>query len=202
MRGYRGILSCVTAAALLGAALLAVAALLWPRLPDPAVADRQGLLRWLVTRDLNAESAETRRTLARRLEEEFHKGFDVDTAEGLEPAQRKQLWDNIVLLLEPWFMDKTDRYFQLETAQRNAYLDELIDMMTAWRDVDALRPQEAAAADSPAEAGALLSALFDQVTKWQERAEPQRREQIQQFLLAVQMRWLIRGFQRAAPSLP
>ncbi len=201
VRSYRGILTIVTLAALLGVAVIVTAALFYPQLPDPAVADRDGLLRWLVARDLSAESAETRRTLARRLEEEFQTGLDFDAAEGLSPPQRKQLWDNILVLLEPWFIEKTERYFQLAAAQRTAYLDQVIDTITVWRGADSLRLTQTDGPGARPGPGGLLAALLGQVEQWKQRAGPQRRQQMQQLLLAVQMRWLMRGFEQVSPPL-
>jgi hypothetical protein len=204
MLGARGILTLLVLAALLGGAAVAVLVpVLYPSLADPAVANRDELLRWLVTRDLNEEPATTRQTLARRLEEEF--GGEVDwegLARQLDESQRRRLWDNVLVLLEPWFMDKTDRYFRLAAADRPAYLDRLIDTISAWRGVEALRP---ASADHAGRSGAqrgLLEALFGQVEEWKKRADPKRREQISQFLLAVTTRSWTRSLQGLTPPPP
>ena len=64
--------------------------LLCPPLPRPELADREQLIVWLVTRDLNEEPAPTRRALARRLEEEFRGHVDWEaTGRKLSPAQRR-----------------------------------------------------------------------------------------------------------------
>jgi hypothetical protein len=183
---------------MMSAALLAVVvfvgfAALWPRLPDPAVANREGLLRWLVTRDLGREPIEVQQVLARRLEEEFQEGLDWEsTATRLSEPQRQRLWDNILVLLEPWFMEKVDRYFTMAAQERLAFLDRLIDMFTAWRGLDTLRPGVTGAAKPPKAEGGLLGALLGQVDQWQTSAEPQQGKRIGEFLLALQMRWLWR----------
>ena len=201
MRIRRGILAILLVAAVLAAAGFVAVPFFRPRLPHPEVADRDELVRWLVVRDLSAEPAETRRVLVRRLEEEFYTGLDWENlCERLDQSQRKRVWDNIVLLLEPWFMDKTDQYFKLATAERTAYLDRLLDMIAVWRGAELLRPEQTGTAEEPREKGGLLEVLFDQVKQWKERAEPKRREQIDQFLLAVQVRWLLRNLRQPSPT--
>lgn len=198
MRAHHGSLRLLVlmVVALVGAVAvpLVVVPWFWPRLPDPAVADREGLLRWMVARDLNAEPAETRGTLARRLEEEF--GSEVDweaVAEELDESQRRRLWENIVVLLEPWFMDKVDRYFNLAVADRCAYVDRLIDKLVVWQGAESLRPRSAGHGDGQ---GGLLEALCAQIERCKQRARPARRKQISQFLMVVQTRWCTRKLQQ------
>ena len=90
-----------------------------------------------------------------------------------------------MVLLEPWFLEKQTRYYELAAAERSAYLDELLGLIAVWRGVDSLRPQPADTSNSPAEEGGLLAALFGQA---------------EQFLLALQTRWLLRNLQRLAPT--
>jgi len=158
------------------------------RLPDPADADCDELVQWLVVRDLRNESPETLSVLMRRLEEEFRTGFDWSTrADDLDESQRKQIWDNVVLLMKPWFFDKTERYFQLADDQRPAYVDELIDMITAWKDIDSLRTPEDPAA-SRSEQGGLLATLAEKMEEWKQGVNPAERERIEEFSKAIQVR--------------
>src|SRR5690606_20551307 len=62
---------CCAGAAFLAAVSFVAAVNMNPyRLPDPEHADREGLFRWLVTRDLSQEGADLRRLLVARLERE------------------------------------------------------------------------------------------------------------------------------------
>jgi hypothetical protein len=167
------------------------------RLPDPAVADRDQLLRWLVLRDLDKESAQTRQTLARRLEEEF--SADVDwhvISSQLDNAKRKHVWQNILLLLQTWFVEKADRYCNLANDQRTAYLDRLLDTAAAWQDAEIIRPQEDKSPRSVTGRNGLLGVLLEQTQR--DNASPEQHDQVNQLLLAMQIRWLTR--QPAAPA--
>lgn len=173
-------------------------------LPDPAVADRDDLFRWLVVRDLRLESAETRRVLAIRLGEEFQSGLDWEaTAEQLDQSQRQQVWDNIVLLLRPWFMDKQQTYFELTAAERPAYLDQILDTMAVWRGIDSLYPAAEAGqtgGDPPAGKDRLLGVLLQRIELWKQEADPQQQQRTSQFHHAIQLRWLVRKMKRLLPA--
>ena len=179
--------------ALLAAGVAMAAAARWyqsGQLADPAVADRPELLRWLVTRDLRSESAETCRTLARRLEDEFCEGIDWDSVGSqLDQGHRKQLWKNIPVLLKPWFMDRVDGFHKCAASQRLVYVDQTIDTITVWSRMDSLfvEPGQAGQADC-----GLLAVLLGQIETWAQDADPKQRGQNGEFLRAVQGRWLVR----------
>jgi hypothetical protein len=169
----------------------------WPRLPEPAAADRDGLLRWLVTQDLGQEPYDTRLVLARRLEQEF--GGKIDwTAVGsqLDERQKDRLWENVLTLLEPWFADKVDGYFQLQAPQRPAYVDRTLQLIENWKGATALTAEtrksgSAGRHESAGKAGptGLIEVVIQRIGRWTESATPERRQQVREFLLAVQARW-------------
>lgn len=162
------------------------------RLPDPESADRDALLRWIVTRDLANEPPGTRQTLARRLEGEFRTGIDWDAiGAGLDRSQREQLWENVLVLMEPWYMDKVDGYFELAAAERPAYVDTIIDRIDDWGGVEAVC-RENRAEEQPGAGSALLGGLLERIEVWQRQADGERRGQIRQFQMALQTRWLYR----------
>ena len=201
MRSYRGILTVLVLAALLVSAGIAAIRLFYPPLPHPAEANREELIRWLVVRDLGAEPVEIRQALASRLEGEFGAGLDWDAmGERLDQSQRKRVWDNILLLLEPWFLQKTDQFFKLATADQPAYLDQLLDTINVWRGFDSLRPKQSETPEKPGRQLGLVDSLFDRVEQWKEQAEPQRRQRIGQFANAIQARWLLRNLRQLLPS--
>jgi hypothetical protein len=168
------------------------------RLPEPDACSREQLIRWLVLRDLAQEPVEVRHRLAIRLEQEFAQGSMNWQAAGarIDESHRVRLWKNVGLLAEPWFLGKVDQYISLSAQERMAYLDRLLDTLTQWKSVEQLRPSSGQEGASPS----FMAQLLQWVRQWQERADPQRRDQIDQFLLAVQARWMMRSIQSAASS--
>ncbi|MBN2474722.1 MAG: hypothetical protein JXB62_08945 [Pirellulales bacterium] len=198
MHSQRGIAAVLLSGTLAVAAAAGAAWVFWPGLPDPAVADRDGLFRWLVLRDLSNESPETQTLLAQRLEDEFSEGLDWESVGGkLDETQRTRLWGNILVLIEPWLKAKMEHYFALASAERGAYVDRFIDTISAWRGADSLRPEQG---HNPDGGGGIVSVVFEETEKWKKQADPQRRERISQFLLAVQARWLLRNLRQLAPA--
>jgi hypothetical protein len=160
-------------------------------LPDPAVANREELLRWIVARDLTKESPETCLVLVRRLEEEFRDGVDWASLDGeVTDAQREQLWKNIPLLFGPWLNEKAAIYAQLSSAERPKFMDRIFKTLLTWQGADRLQAKQST--DSPATPPhSLLSVFSDQVEASKRNAEPSEREHISQFLWALQARALM-----------
>jgi hypothetical protein len=187
----------IVAAAVVAAGVVAAVVLLRNQLPDPATADRDGLFRWLVTRDLSQEPLETQLTLARRLEEEFQGGLDCKSAaETLSEPQRTQLWTNVLVLLKPWFLDKVEHYSALAAAERQAYVDKFLESVTSWQDVEAFCPPEEKASPASVAGGSLIGVLLKSVKQWEESASQPQKEQIAEFLAAVKSRYLQRSLER------
>ena len=105
------------------------------RLPDPATADRDGLMRWMVLRDLSLEAPEVRATMVARLQEELRGGIDLASVERRveDPERRDRFWQNVDVLLEDWFTHQTKHFVQQETEDRAQHLDSLIDGGVAVR---------------------------------------------------------------------
>jgi len=188
-------LAVLTLAVVLTVSVTAAVQFYQQRLTDPASADREELLRWLVVRDLSEESAQLRRTLAARLEEEFG-GDRIDwnaTAGQLDGTQRERLWQNVLLLLEPWFTQKVDGYFQLAATERLAYVDRTIDTIAVWRGVESLRSNSSENGQPHTPQPEFFPVLVERINQWQESATPEQRKRISRLLVAVQSRWLIRG---------
>lgn len=192
VRNHRGSLAVVVAAALLAAGVAAALVVWQHRLPDPATADRDGLFRWLVTRDLSQEPPETQLTLARRLEEEFCGGLDCQsTAESLSEQQRAQLWANVLVLLKPWFLDKVEHYSTLTAAERQAYVDKFIEAVASWQGIEAFCPAQEKSAGA---GGSLIGVLLQCVEQWKGSAPQPQKDQISAFVAAVKGRFIERLF--------
>lgn len=179
--------------------LLTAAAGTWfvaqARLPDPAQCDRTELLLWLVTRHLEQEPFDLRLRLIDRLEQEMRGDFDAKLAkQWLTEARQEQLDKNVAALVEAWFFARLEHYFALPAPERAAYVDQLLDRLVVLRGARA-----AAGRQEPARGARLAKVLLEQVPEWQRRADPKRRVEISEFLVALQTRWLARGLFGASP---
>jgi len=180
------LLTLVALLAVVGTAALPLVS----KLPDPADASREDLLRWVVTQDLNQHSPKTRLVLACRLEQEYRDGVDWQSLEErTTETQRRQIWKNIPLLLEHWLYMKSAAYSGLSSEKRQAFVDDSLDMLSTWRGAEQLCPRQ-----DDSTSGSLLSMLVEQVEKHRQNADPQQREQMTQYLLALEMRSLARKF--------
>ena len=196
VRARRGVFAVLALCVLVGAAVAGTVLFLRLRLPDPEHSNRQQLVRWLVERDVGREPAELRCRLMRRLEEEFAGGFDWEAAKSrLTENQRRRVWKNFVLILEPWFADKIEAYYRLAAEQRPAMLDRLVDELSQWRHAEGIQCEgpDAAEGQAPDQGKGLTAALVAQLERRKAEAEPAERERLSQFLAALQWRWLIRG---------
>jgi hypothetical protein len=186
LKNRRGIVWLLVLLAVLATGVGAVP-LFMSGLPDPAVANREELLRWIVARDLAKESPETCLVLVNRLEAEFGTGVDWESLDGrLSEAQREQLWRNIPLLFRPWLVEKATAYARLAKAQRSEFMDGVFKTLAAWKGADRLRAKQAGGATAPS----LLRVFFDLVESYKQSAGPSQREQITQFVAALQFRAL------------
>jgi hypothetical protein len=197
MKRFHGILTIVISLAM--AVLVGAAGLMmfWPRLPDPATADREGLFRWLLTRDMSEQSPEIQLALARRLEQELMSGLDFrQSVQDLNEAQRGRLWDNIRVLMKPWFMHEVDDYHRFSNTEQSDLVDRFLDVLAALQGLESLLPGQAVSPDPPASQSDLMRTLMGQVDQWKAEVSAQQREQIDKFLSAVKMRWLMRSLKR------
>ena len=202
---HRGILTVLVSAALLAAAAVTATAWYYPRLPDPARANRRELIGWLVTRDLEHVSPTTRTVLARRLEEEFSGEVDWGaTAAELTGPQRRRLYENVGRLVGPWLQDSARRYAELPTAERRGYLNGLIDTLQQWQGLEALAPGDSPGGSAPP---GLVATARRQLDVMQEEGSEADRRQVREFVTALQTRWFFRelserleGAARSRPS--
>ncbi len=182
----------------IGFILAAVAGSVWvysSQLSSPEDADREELLQWLVTRDLSEESAHTRAVLALRLDSEFVNVDWGDINGRMSSEYRRQLWENLPLLLEPWFLDKLAAYNDREESQRPAYIDAIIDRMVDLSGIDSLR-EPGDNGDSPG----LMQIFLKRVEVIKEQAQGEKRQRISQFIGCIQTRWLLRALSREQPN--
>jgi hypothetical protein len=194
VRLSRGKLLLLISVALMGIAIGAGSFLIHYDLPDPACANRQELFCWLALKDLNEQSRETRLILANRLEEECIKGLDWKAiGVKLDEAQQNRIWNNIPLLLRPWFVDKAKYYGKLTSEKRLIYVDRLIDILTAWRGIESLLPSRTKASEGEKDSAGLSNFLLNEIERTQRESDAPDREQIGELWNALKIRWLVRS---------
>jgi len=177
------VLALLTLLILAGIAAAVTVHLSFFHLPDPETADRDGLLRWLVLKDLNAEEEETRLALVDRLEDELHAGLgqeDLSSA-SLSEAQEERLHKNTGLLKRIWFRSRVRRYSEREPDEKKPYLDRQILTVFKWSEMNG------AASEDPHDS---VTGLFDQIAGWIGEAEGDDRRQMLEAVYAGVARWL------------
>lgn len=162
-------------------------------LPDPAYANRQQLFAWLACKDLSKQSWQNRLILANRLEQECSRGLDWKSLGAkLNETQQNRVWSNIPLLLRPWFVEKARSYAVLTVEKRLAYLDRLIDIITAWTGIENLLPNRFHALPGEKSPSSLSNLLSSEIDRIVEESDPPDRDQIGQLWTALKVRWLFR----------
>lgn len=162
------------------------------RLPDPETTDADGLIRWLVTVDLENHPSDVQSVLARRLEEEFGETTDWNELKSrLTDEYCRQLWLNIQVLLRPWFFEKMDRYHAGTPSEQIEVIDQLLDQAETWRGIVELAPSGEIDTKVP---GVYLTFLMGKIEQWKKTSSPKTVEQINEFVNVIQARWLIRRF--------
>jgi hypothetical protein len=207
MKRSRGILAVVAAGLLVLASVVGGVVLHANRLPDPATADRNGLLRWLVSCDLNQEPQATRRLLASRLEQEFSGGIDWQTVgTQLSLPQKRQVSDNVTVLLEPWVVEKSAQFADLPADKRPAFLDELLKQIDTWSGVEGFFPASEGSSSSAngteGKGTRLFGNLMVRIGRLKQEVSPDEARQIDQLIQAIQIRWALRTLlgKTATPS--
>ena len=192
-KGFLALMVLFVAAAASGVALWGLVL----RLPPPEQAGRRDLLRWVVTQDLSSHSLETRRALVRRLDETFggRVRWRSDGQAELAPAQQARMIENVALLAEPWFLEKMEGYFALPLTERLGYVDRILDSFETWRGAERLisvpvtQPGKVV---SPKPQDGMVGTILRQIEQCREAAPPEQRQKMDEFIRAVQARWLRR----------
>lgn len=186
----RGIIATGSLMALVAVGGLLGYQVLNQRLPDPATADREGLLKWMVLRDVSKQPEIVQQRLLDRLEDELRIGVDlkrVDT-EVNEP-RRRLFWQNVEFLLERWFREHVAAFHQLPEAEQRDYIRTTVDDLLTWDFVRRWR------ADYESEGGdaAMLSRCEQNVLRWAQQAPPELAEQYRHAVVYVKADLMLRS---------
>ncbi len=199
MQRHRGLLT-VVALGLLGVVSLAAAIQVFQDgLPNPKVAGRTDIRDWLSQNDLAAEPRETKLALAKRLELDFRQGFDWQAEfDNMSVDQQRQFSDNFIAIMEVWFREKVDNYFDQPKEDQEDYLDREIENILAWQVVENLEPGP----DSDKLASSSrFTRVFDRIKEIFATTPPAEQAKIMRFLAAARPRVIARFVNRVNPDL-
>lgn len=196
MPNIRNLLSFVALVALSALSLTAIAQAWLVPLRTGRDLGRGQVIGWLVSRDLGQESTPARLRLARQLAEDLREGNDwTEAIAPLDAAARGRLRDNVRELARVWLVDRATAYFAVPEPYRADFLDEQLDDIMDWpifhegQSVGLL-------AGLPRDANSAVREL----EAWASALSPAESQQVRQFLGALYVRWLRRGFDPFGPA--
>lgn len=153
---------------------------------------RSGVVCWLATGDLRAQTIETRQELAARIAAaldgdplaNFGQGFSFSS------EQRTTLRENAVTLFEAWFQVHAQQYATLPVADRDLFVTTQVQRVYRWGILDFLmQPDDTSRITNNFARWMGLSKLVDQ---WIERASDEDRSSLRDLFRHVQ-RLLLSG---------
>lgn len=184
-RRHRGLLTLVTLIAFGGASAAVAWYVLLVRLPEPSVASRPQLLRWLVLRDLEYESPEIQLALVDRLETEISADdLGPDGTAFLSDSQRARLEKNVEVLKNVWFRSRVDRYFASDPPRRMDYLAAQLAVVARWAQIDSRLAESR---------GGQPADLFQQIDAWIADTTGSERTRVIQVVEQGVLCWLATG---------
>ncbi len=168
----------------------------WVAQADPAEQERMGtalkdgVVCWLATRELSEQPMGVRLELALRIARYLDSGAKVDSAvASLTSDQQRLLMSNGELLMEAWLHDRADAFFEMPETERDAFVGDQIDSFTKWGLVEWFAKSSG---ESPSAWAAQIK-FMAMIQSWIARAEPDKRERLQELFTQVAAQWLKRG---------
>lgn len=194
----RDALSALALATLGGISLAAGAQAIWIECSSRRTFDRAELVAWLTSQDLALAPRAFKLRLARQFEQDFAAGHDWNQELSRIDEQRlERLTNNYTELSQTWFLEKVDRYFALQEPERAEYLDGQIDAISRWPLFEQGEFQSSKTLWN-IDLNRHLPRLQARFT----HLRPDQQQRIQQFVGAVYLRWLARGFRQIIPLAP
>lgn len=194
----RDALSALALVTLGGISLAAGAQAIWIEFSSRRTFDRAELVAWLTERDLALVPRAVRLRLARQFEQDFAAGHDwkLELSQ-LDDQRRERLANNYTELSQAWLLDKVDRYFAFQEPERTEYLDSQIDAISRWPIFEQGKFQRGKSLRNVD-----LSRHLPRLQARFTRLRPDEQRRLQQFVGAVYLRWLARGFRQLIPLSP
>jgi hypothetical protein len=213
----RGLLVGLFLAGAALASLATAAVVMIQRLPDPETADRRGLIRWLIERDLREQPWDLRLRLVSRVEQELLAGVDLrEVAALLNADQCRRLVKNGDELARVWFVREADHYAAARQDQRPSLLDQqlkhvqrlgIMDQLAAVERWAAARTHQQASlaatalakpTSQPSATGS-FAANTERIERWVSETVPAERAKLQEFFTAIRTRMVLETFRSWLP---
>ena len=171
--GLKLILGCI------GACTLAIS-LIYARfyaLPHPHDANANQIGYWLVLKDLENEPVETQMALVDRLIEDTDL-ISENSGSGyqLSESQSNQLFENICVLKNCWFLDRVQRHHELSSDRKWDFLCKQIDVVHRWVQLLTDHPELMALCDGSRPQGTASEFFFQEVDQWIADAPPDKKQ--------------------------
>ena len=159
------------------------------QLPAPQEANREQLVRWLATRELEHESYDVRAALITRLQDELDAGVNLEAIdEQIDERSEIQLRENLDVLLRQWFLELSNDYWQTDAGRRNALIDQQLERLKRWRLAEYMAADSARITEVRSNPLQALAELSLKLQQWCDSAEPEQRTQAREFAQIVQAR--------------
>lgn len=198
----RGILLAMGVLALATVSVAATVQLLYFQLPEPEIADGPGLIRWMVSRDLNQETPDLRRRLLTRIKQildDVLAASDKPIDEQFDPEYRPQFWSNVDVLMQEWFYQQAELYAATPISERPAMLDESLSEARLLSGFQPARPAPAndVAVSTSHATDPMSSAvqLMKKMNTWLQQAPQGREPMLRDFATAINKRIAAQTFQ-------
>lgn len=187
MRRIRDFLSTVALVVLTAISLWGATLVARQKFPDPLALEPIDVRQWLTQRDLARASAADRSRIIRRLEEQVRSGERSPEGKALEPAERQQLQNNLLPLLEQWFHDKANAFAEQPEDRREEWLNREVGQL------ERLVPRGKGGTSSALRLPQSLYAIGligSQMEQWIQSADVQTQPRLREFQQALTKRLL------------
>ena len=134
--------------------------------PDPHTANRVAVFLGLAVGHVADQPDDWQIALVNRLRSELRSGSAPATTIDLSPSRQQQVEANIEQLKQVWFVDCVERYSVLPPSEREAFLDEQIETVLAWSDLEDSLATTGTGAEGSGEDESAVASFFEDIEHW------------------------------------
>jgi hypothetical protein len=163
-----------------------------PPRPDPKLATRDQMLRYLVVGNLTTDPVNYQVAVVDRLMADLADSSDLPTnaAAELPASYKEQLRANLNTLEHAWFVSRVDRYHELAAQEQGEFLDDQINAVLAWSRLDVGLQDQAAGISVEQQRAAYAGEFFGQIDNWIAEANAEQTPLMRSAVQQAIIRWL------------